>query len=562
MLPRTQVDRGGSRLSREHQRRTVIGARSMLMALGALLLGGLGALTIGSPASASDPALTLGLQRSTVDGPCDGYGYEVELTGGGTACTHGPDPAPAGIDLASPRTLDQLRDDLAATDRLMPELAGGSAAGSVEATAAAGGIPCVGYGSAGPRVQAIYAHLNTAPSRYGEVAPLIRGWARQTDDIFDASAGQTTGSRHLRWVHDTHCTLAVARIALSQNAAVNINQMMNELAAAGYNRSDRRYLVWFDTDVLCGIAVNVPDDRPGQDNPNNASLPGITHFGRVDTPCWGVPAPENQVEAHEIMHTLGAVQFSSPNTSSVSRYEIYGHCTDEYDTMCYEGDGSPKPIRYVCPAANERFFDCRHDDYFHTNPRAGSYLATHWNSAMSRFLTRVDPVAGFLDVSSSPFREDIRWIGTSGITKGCTPDGERYCEGAVVTRGQMASFLARALALPAATRDFFDDDETSVHEADINRVAQAHIATGCGAGRFCPERAVTREQMASFLARARGLPAANRDYFTDDERSVHEADINRLAAAGIASGCGDGRYCPTQTVTRGQMAAFLRRAFS
>jgi hypothetical protein len=525
------------------------------------LLGGLGMLTIWSPASAHDPAMTLGLQPSSASGPCAGSGYELQLTGGGTACTHGPDPVPDGIDLASPRTIGQLRTDLVTTDRVMPGLVAESTAGSVQAVAAAGSIPCVGYGSAGPRVQAIYAHLDTATSRYAEVAPLIRGWARQTDDIFDASAGQTAGSRHLRWVHNAQCTLAVAELALSETAAVDINRMMDELVAAGYSRSDRRYLVWFDTNVLCGIAVNVPDDRPGQDNPNNASLPGLSHFGRVDTPCWGVPAPDNQVEAHEIMHTLGAVQYSSPNTSSVSPYEIYGHCTDDYETMCYD-DGTPKPIRHVCPASNERFFDCHHDDYFHTNPSAGNYLATHWNSAMSRFLVRVDPVAGFLDVSSSPFREDIRWIGTSGITKGCSANGEQYCESTVVTRGQMASFLARALGLPAATRDYFTDDETSVHEADINRVAAAHIAAGCGTGRFCPAQSVTREQMASFLARALGLPAASHDYFTDDERSVHEASINRVATAGIATGCGSGRYCPTQTVTRGQMAAFLRRAFS
>jgi hypothetical protein len=549
-------------MHRGRARRPLGDGRPLLVALGALMLGGLGALTIWSLASAGDPAITLGLQRSSASGPCAGYGYELKLTGGGTACTHGPDPAPAGIDMRKPRTIAQLRNDLVTTDRLMPELIADAAAGSVQATAATSSIPCVGYGTAGPRVQAIYAHLTNAASRYAEVAPLIRGWAKQTDDIFDASAGQTAGSRHLRWVHNTHCTLAVAELALSQTAAVDLNRMMDEMAAAGYNRSDRRYLVWFDTNVLCGVAVNVPDDRPGQDNPNNTSLPGITHFGRVDTACWGVPAPENSVEAHEIMHTLGAVQFSSPNTSSVSRYEIYGHCTDEYDTMCYEGDGSPKPIRYICPASNERFFDCRHDDYFHTNPSATNYLATHWNSAMSRFLARVDPVAGFLDVSSSPFREDIRWIGTSGITTGCSADGERYCESTAVTRGQMASFLARALHLPAATRDYFSDDETSVHEADINRVAAAHIAAGCATGRFCPTQSVTREQMASFLARARALPAATRDYFTDDEQSVHEANINRVAAAGIASGCGSGRYCPTQVVTRGQMAAFLRRAFS
>jgi hypothetical protein len=46
----------------------------------------------------------------------------------------------------------------------------------------------------------------------------------------------------------------------------------------------------------------------------------------------------------------------------------------------------------------------------------------------------------------------------------------------------MASFLARALNLPAATADFFTDDAGSIHEADINRIAEAGITTGLGGG--------------------------------------------------------------------------------
>jgi hypothetical protein len=68
--------------------------------------------------------------------------------------------------------------------------------------------------------------------------------------------------------------------------------------------------------------------------------------------------------------------------------------------------------------------------------------------------------------------------------------------------------------------------------------------------------------MASFLARALGLPAATHDYFPDDAGSVHEADINRVAAAGITNGCGAGLYCGAGVVTREQMAAFLYRALA
>ena len=73
----------------------------------------------------------------------------------------------------------------------------------------------------------------------------------------------------------------------------------------------------------------------------------------------------------------------------------------------------------------------------------------------------------------------------------------------------------------------------------------AGITTGCSPGQFCPTGPVTREQMASFLARACNLAATGIDFFVDDEGSLHEADINRLAAAGITRGCSDGLFCPT-----------------
>lgn len=70
--------------------------------------------------------------------------------------------------------------------------------------------------------------------------------------------------------------------------------------------------------------------------------------------------------------------------------------------------------------------------------------------------------------------------------------------------------------------------------------------------------------MAAFLVRALNLTdngAGNT--FIDDDGSVFEADIAKLAAAGITRGCNpptNDQFCPTGFVTRGQMAAFLHRA--
>ena len=163
----------------------------------------------------------------------------------------------------------------------------------------------------------------------------------------------------------------------------------------------------------------------------------------------------------------------------------------------------------------------------------------------------------FSDTAGHLFEPEIAWLFMNGIARGCSPNV--YCPEAVVTREQMASFLVRALDLPATAIDFFTDDETSMHEDDINRLAASGVTTGCTATLFCPTLPVTRQEMASFLVRGLGLPASSNDRFTDDESSVHEADINALAASGITTGCAATLFCPTAGVTRSQMAAFLYR---
>ncbi len=169
------------------------------------------------------------------------------------------------------------------------------------------------------------------------------------------------------------------------------------------------------------------------------------------------------------------------------------------------------------------------------------------------------PAFPLVDAKFSPFKSDIEWVFNAGITTGCS--AERYCPDGYVTREQMASFLARALKLTGTAPDAFTDDEASPHEPNINLVAKAGIATGCAATKYCPTALVSREQMASFLARALKLAGTAPDAFTDDEQSIHEPNINLVAKAGVATGCGAGKYCPTANVTRGQMAAFLHRAF-
>lgn len=166
----------------------------------------------------------------------------------------------------------------------------------------------------------------------------------------------------------------------------------------------------------------------------------------------------------------------------------------------------------------------------------------------------------YVDTDASAFYINILWLTARGITTGCAP--QRFCPSSLVSREEMASFLTRALGLPATSTDYFDDDAGSIHQPAINALAARGVTSGCGPRRFCPQAYVSREEMASFIARAMNLPPSGVNHFDDDDGSVHQPAINAMASAGITTGCGPPRlFCPLAGVTREQMAAFLHRAF-
>jgi hypothetical protein len=110
----------------------------------------------------------------------------------------------------------------------------------------------------------------------------------------------------------------------------------------------------------------------------------------------------------------------------------------------------------------------------------------------------------FTDDEASPFEDAINAVAAAGITVGCNAEGTLFCPDQQVTREQMATFLVKAFKLPASAEDKFVDDESSFHEASINALAASGITTGCDAVNklFCPANPVTRGQMATFLFKA------------------------------------------------------------
>jgi uncharacterized protein YkwD len=174
----------------------------------------------------------------------------------------------------------------------------------------------------------------------------------------------------------------------------------------------------------------------------------------------------------------------------------------------------------------------------------------------------------FWDDDTSIFEGAIESLAARGITGGCNPPtNDRFCPDDRVTRGMMAAFLVRALNINNNGGGIdFADDNGSIFEGAIEKLAAAGITQGCNPPtntKFCPDQFVTRGMMAAFLVRGLNLTNSGGGIdFADDNGSIFEDSIEKLAAAGITQGCNppaNTRFCPDDHVTRGMMAAFLIR---
>lgn len=369
-----------------------------------------------------------GLQPAKSDSLCAGaYALDDQT------CTYGPDVAPAGLRVArdvapvspsSPALVAPTQEGtVVPTDAAIVRDEGGSALtpgapalipdaapGQADFVMGAHDVACESDGHDGKRVQVLYLHQFGTVSRYTDFEGSIRTWASGVDQIFDASAAETGGSRHVRFVTTPQCQVDVDEVQLPTGALDSFTKTIAALQKLGYNRTDRKYLTFADTNVYCGIASYVADRRAGLGNRNN----GGPAYGRIDAGCWG-----STMAAHELAHELGAVLTGAPHATGA------GGCTDGYDLLCGP-DRSGKTMRTVCPRSHVNRLDCGHDDYFSTNPKPGSYLATNWNVATSEFLLRSDggddvPDTGLADPTATTSPSAPAKAGPSPTAGGKTP---------------------------------------------------------------------------------------------------------------------------------------------
>jgi len=153
---------------------------------------------------------------------------------------------------------------------------------------------------------------------------------------------------------------------------------------------------------------------------------------------------------------------------------------------------------------------------------------------------------------------------TKGVTAGC--GGGDFCPDNLITRAQMAVMLATAMGrFDVPPRGLFADvPPTGFGAGFIERLAGDHVTAGCGGGNYCPNQLVTRAQAAVLVAAASGRSpiASPTGVFADvPPGSFGAGFIERLAADGIAAGCGGGNFCPNDSISRAAMAVFVAKAF-
>jgi hypothetical protein len=351
------------------------------------------------PGDQPERGLVYNGQKIKNKGPCKGsidvttiedkrqIGQEVKK------CAH-IDPGPEGVNLIErDKTIDQQLNDLVKEEATNPPLASDAPAATEPTTAATIGSgsmagigqrnqPCISTGTDGKRVELVYVYASGNTNRLSDLRPSLVNIAQRVNSIYYESGASSGNAHQVRFATNSSCALIIRPVAINWTAAHSYNGVQAALQAQGYSftRSDRKYLAWVDiantsaNPTPCGQGSVYADTRPTGDNFNNV-YGGLAAVWRA---CW------NYGEAHELTHTLGAVQPGAP-------YSTAGyHCRDKRDVMCYN-DGTLGGARMVSRCTTDISWwrlDCGKDTYFRgANPSSG-WLSNHWNVANSGFITR------------------------------------------------------------------------------------------------------------------------------------------------------------------------------
>ena len=175
----------------------------------------------------------------------------------------------------------------------------------------------------------------------------------------------------------------------------------------------------------------------------------------------------------------------------------------------------------------------------------------------------VAPEKLFADVSADDYYyEAVKWASENGVTGGI---GENLFGAKLpCTRAQIVTFLWRAAGSPEpkGMSGFVDVSADAYYAKAVAWAVEQGIVSGTSATTFSPDAVCTRAQSVAFLYRAFGEKGNKAAGFSDVSADAYYADAVAWAVEnGVASGIGGGLFAPDQDCARGQIVAFLYRAY-
>jgi hypothetical protein len=228
-------------------------------------------------------------------------------------------------------------------------------------------------------------------------------------------------------------------------------------------------------------------------------------------------------------------------------------------------------LRYAAPATpisspQLATVDC---NWMLANPYDPPTFITDDTAVQATTITRFpDDQPGTAGAWAAPWIDEL--AGRAPLVVGGYPDGY-YRPLWVVTRDQMAVFMARALNLPLEDYEGFFGS-TDVPESQwawpwIEALVRKDIVRGFPDGYYRPGWPVTRDQMAAYVAfgiwGGRDIPSGPAEPTFPDVPTTYPY-YNMIEFAydqNVVKGYPDGKYWPLVNVTRDQMAVFIWKGF-
>lgn len=166
------------------------------------------------------------------------------------------------------------------------------------------------------------------------------------------------------------------------------------------------------------------------------------------------------------------------------------------------------------------------------------------------FVSPASAATVYTDISTSHRAYDeISYLAKGDLTS--SDKSFVFSPDAPMTRAHAAAMIGKAIQLSgkSTTGKFSDVSSTNFASGYINEAVTRGIINGYGDGTFRPNVTLTRGEMALLISRAFGYQSAT----TNDA-------ANELMRKGIALGVGKGNFGTTQTMKRADFAIFLARS--